>query len=455
MSNTTDWSPQSWRPLAARHQPTYADGTAYRRALDQLSGLPPIVFPGEIDRLRSKIRAAANGEQFILHGGDCVERFIDCNPQTITNKLKILLQMSVVLSHAARTPVLRIGRIAGQYFKPRSSETEVIDGTTVPSYKGDTINGFPPAEREPDPHRLVDGYFHATATLNYIRSMIDGGFADLHHPYSWNLHSMERTAKWAEYTSIVDNVLDAIHFMESFGGIRNESLGRIDFYTSHEGLHLGYEAALTRVEPSAGQPGARPHGRPYATSAHLLWIGERTRAIDGAHVEFFRGIENPIGVKLSAQADPAEVVELTRILNPDNDAGRLMLITRLGGAGVREALPRLVDEVQHAGRRVAWMCDPMHGNTTTVANGRKTRPFEAVLAELEAAFDVHRSAGSRLAGVHFELTGDEVTECTGGALGLGEHDLETNYQSYCDPRLNYAQSMEMAFLISRFLRAER
>lgn len=448
MSKRPRWSPQSWQPRAARHQPTYADEAAFGRALDRLAALPPVVFPGEIDHLRAQIGAAAEGRQFILHGGDCVERFIDCNPQTITNKLKILLQMSVVLSHAARTPVLRIGRIAGQYFKPRSSDTEEIAGRTVPSYRGDTINGFAPAEREPDPGRLVEGYFHATATLNYIRSMIDGGFADLHHPYSWNLHSMERTAKWDEYRSIVDNVLDAIHFMESFGGIRDESLGRVDFYTSHEGLHLGYEAALARRGETEGASW-------YATSAHLLWIGERTRAVDGAHVEFFRGIANPIGVKLSAEADPAEVVDLTRVLNPENDAGRLMLITRMGADRVRGTLPRLIEAVEGSGRRVAWVCDPMHGNTTTAGNGRKTRPFESVLAELEAVFDVHGSAGSRLAGVHFELTGEAVTECTGGALGLGEHDLETNYESFCDPRLNYAQSMEMAFLISKFLRSGR
>ncbi|HKJ84534.1 MAG TPA: 3-deoxy-7-phosphoheptulonate synthase, partial [Spirochaetia bacterium] len=361
MSNTnTHWTPESWTPLAARHQPSYDDLEGYRRALDQLRSLPPIVFPGEVDQLRGQIADAAAGRQFILHGGDCVERFIDCNPRTITNKLKILLQMSVILSHAARKPVLRIGRIAGQYFKPRSLEIEQIGSRSIPTYKGDTINGIDPDDRQPDPGRLVQGYFHATATLNYIRSMIDGGFADLHHPYSWNLHSIEQTAKWDEYRSIVDNILDAIHFMESFGGIHSESLGRIDFYTSHEGLHLGYESALSR--PAAISRSAAE--RYYDTSAHLLWIGERTRALDGAHVEFFRGIANPIGVKLSASADPREVVELTRVLNPENDAGRLMLITRLGADRVHAALPRLVEAVEGAGRRVAWMCDPMHGNTT-------------------------------------------------------------------------------------------
>ena len=439
------WSPRSWMSLPAGHQPWYRDEAAYEQAIAQLQELPPVVFPGEVDHLREEIARAARGDQFILHGGDCVERFLDCNAATIANKLKILLQMSVVLSHAARRPVLRIGRIAGQYFKPRSSETEEVEDRTVPTYKGDTINGWSPDDREPDPQRLVQGYFHATATLNYIRSMIDGGFADLHHPYMWNLHSMERSAKWEEYRSIVDNVLDAIHFMESFGGVRSERLGRIEFFTSHEGLHLGYETALTRQQD----------GHWYDTSAHLLWIGERTRAIGGAHVEFFRGIANPIGVKLSAKADPSEVAELCRVLNPANDPGRLMLITRLGSERVRSRLPGLIEAVERAGRRVAWMCDPMHGNTTTLPAGRKTRPFDQVLAELEASFEVHRAAGSRLAGVHFELTGDEVTECIGGALELGERDLELNYETWCDPRLNYAQSMEMAFLISRFLRADR
>lgn len=446
MSNRSDtWTPDSWRQRPARHQPAYRDTASYASVRSRLEALPPVVFPGEIDQLRGRIADAADGFSFILHGGDCVERFVDCDARTITNKLKILLQMSVILSHAARKPVLRIGRIAGQYFKPRSADTEVIDGRLLPTYRGDTINGFEPDEREPEPTRLLQGYFHATATLNYIRSMIDGGFADLHHPYSWNLHSIERTAQWNDYRSIVDNVLDAIHFMESFGGTRDESLGRIDFYTSHEGLHLGYESALTRAE----------HDSWYDTSAHLLWIGERTRAIDGAHVEFFRGVANPVGVKLSAAADPDEVVELARTINPENDPGRLLLITRLGAEQVETVLPQLVGAMRGAGLRAAWLCDPMHGNTTTVAGGRKTRAFEAVLSELEATFRLHREAGSRLSGVHFELTGDEVTECTGGAAGIGEADLEIRYESYCDPRLNYAQSMEMAFLISRFLRDDR
>ena len=447
------WNPESWKAFAAGHQPTYADTTEYERVLSQIRSLPPIVYPGEVDHLRKRIASAAAGEEFILHGGDCVERFIDCNPETIANKLKILLQMSVVLSHAARRPVLRIGRIAGQFFKPRSSPTEEIDGQTVPSYKGDTVNGFHADEREADPGRLLTGYFHAAATLNYVRSMIDGGFADLHHPYTWNLHSIRDTANWAGYQEIVENVLDSIHFMESFGGVSSDSLGRIEFYTSHEGLHLGYESALTR--PDARQDSAETGDRWLDLSGHLLWIGERTRALTGAHVEFFRGVSNPIGVKLSAKADPDEAVELCNALNPDNEPGRLMLIARLGSQAVGDALPPLLEAIERRGARVAWMCDPMHGNTTTLSGGRKTREFSSVLSELEQSFQIHRAAGTHLAGVHFELTGDEVTECIGGSIDLGEADLETNYESYCDPRLNYAQSMEMAFLISRFLKDGR
>ena len=441
----SSWSPTSWHGRPARFQPEYADKEAYTRSIGQLRALPPLVFPGEVEHLRSQIAEAASGRQFILHGGDCVERFIDCNDRAIANKLKILLQMSVILSHAARMPVVRIGRIAGQFFKPRTNATETFDGKEYLTYRGDTVNGFAPEEREPKPERLLEGYFHATATLNYIRSMIDGGFADLHHPYSWNLHAIEQTANWNQYQAILESILDAIHFMESFGGVRSESLGRIDFYTSHEGLHLDYESALTRASEDGW----------YNLSAHVVWVGERTRRIDGAHVEYFRGIRNPIGVKLGPNADPAEVVKLTKILNPLNDPGRLLLITRMGSDVIAGRLPILLREVLGAGRKAAWLCDPMHGNTRTTETGRKTRPFDRILDELRQAFAIHREQGNTLAGVHFELTGDQVTECVGGSQQLAETDLELNYESYCDPRLNYVQSMEMAFLISRFLRPQK
>jgi len=436
------WNPRTWRSRTAGHQPVYPDQDALQRAVRRLEGLPPIVFPGETDTLRSEIADAADGNRFILHGGDCVERFVDCNPETIGNKLKILLQMSVVLSHAARRPVVRIGRIAGQYFKPRSQETEIIDGAEVPTYRGDTINGIDPSEREPDPGRLVEGYFHSTATLNYIRSMIDGGFADLHQPYNWNLASIERSAKWEEYRAIVENILDAIHFMESFGGVNSERLGRIEFFTSHEGLHLEFESSLTRLYG----------GDYYNVGAHLLWVGERTRSLTGAHVEYFRGIRNPVGVKLSNRVRTDELAELCRVLNPGGEPGRLMLITRLGASAVEKTLPRLLEAVRSVGTPVAWMCDPMHGNTVSTESGRKTRRFEDVLDELESTYLIHASNDSALAGVHFELAGEDVTECIGGSVELDESDLELNYQTFCDPRLNYAQSMEMAFLIAGLLR---
>jgi len=437
-----DWNPSSWRTRPAAHQPVYADPEHLTVAVSRIAGLPPIVFPGEVEKLKAEIAEAGQGKRFILHGGDCVERFMDCNPETIANKLKILLQMSVVLSHAARRPVVRLGRIAGQFFKPRSSEVELIGGREVPSYRGDTVNGIEPAEREPDPDRLVDGYFHATATLNYIRSMIDGGFADLHQPYNWNLDSIERTAKWEEYRSIVENILDAIHFMESFGGVNSESLGRIDFYTSHEGLHLEFESALTH-EAGSGH---------YNLGAHLLWIGERTRDLDGAHVEYFRGIRNPIAVKISNNANPGDIANLCRTLNPHNEPGRLTFITRLGVSSVEDTLPGYIEAAAGTGIHAAWMCDPMHGNTVSTGSGRKTRKFGDVLEELVLTHRVHTRVESVLAGVHFELTGEDVTECIGGAVNLDETDLELNYQTYCDPRLNYAQSMEMAFLISGLLR---
>lgn len=440
-SRHSAWSPRSWEGLPARYQPEYRDHEAYTGVLEQIASLPPLVFPGEVEMLEREIAEAAAGRRFVLHGGDCVERFIDCTRDAITNRIKILLQMSIVLSHAARRPVLRIGRMAGQYFKPRSSETEAIDGNEVLTYRGDTVNGIGAAEREPDPMRLQTGYYRAAATLNYIRSMISGGFADLHHPYTWNLRQIESSAKWEEYRQIVESVLDAIHFMESFGATNGQELGRVDFFTSHEGLHLDYESALTR---KVGEQW-------YNLGAHFLWIGERTRSLDGAHVEYFRGIANPIGVKVSADADPQEIVQLCRVLNPLNRPGRLTLITRMGANSVAQALPPLIRAVADAGLAVAWSCDPMHGNTHSTVKGIKTRRFDSILDEITGAFAAHRECSSELAGVHFELTGDEVTECIGGAVELSEGDLTTNYVSYCDPRLNNAQSMEMAFLISRLL----
>ena len=430
------------------HQPRYDNPHLLDEAVRRLREYPPLVFPGEVRQLRSQIHQAALGRSFILQGGDCVERFVDCNPTAIGNKLKILLQMSVVLAYGLRKPVVRIGRFAGQYFKPRTNETEVVDGVEVPTYKGDTVHRFEATSeaRRSDPMRLIDGYFHATATLNYIRSMIDGGFADLHYPYRWNLHTIEASEQWREYRDVVEQILDAIHFMESFGGTDSESLGRVDFFTSHEGLHLPYESSMTRFDGQSGET--------YNLGAHTIWIGKRTSGLDGAHIEYFRGISNPIGIKVSVDMRPEVLVRLCEILDPQRAPGRLTLITRLGAKQAESHLPSLIAAVRESRRTVAWSCDPMHGNTVSTDSGVKTRRFEDILAEIGATHRVHGANGSHLAGVHFELTGEEVTECTGGAGRIGSGDLGRNYQTYCDPRLNYAQSMEMAFLLAKLLKAK-
>ncbi len=440
-----EWSPTSWSEFPISQQPVYVDEAEYRKVLSQLRRLPPLVFVGEIDKLKGLIAEAGRGKRFILHGGNCAERFIDCNSETITNQLKILLQMSVILAYGARKPVVRIGRIAGQFAKPRSCDYEEVNGRKIPVYRGDSVNSIEPTEdaRRADPERLIMSFFHSSATLNYIRAMIDGGFADLHRPYTWNLHSIEKSPRWPEYKRIVDDILDAISFMESFGGVKSETLGRIDFFTSHEGLLLGYESSLTRKDGISGKY--------YNLGAHMLWIGDRTRDIQGAHVEYFRGISNPIGVKIGPSCSGEEAKELVKILNPENEPGRLTFITRLGVKNVEQLLPNLIEAVRSTGGFVTWSCDPMHGNTVVV-NGKKTRNFDVILQELEMTFNIHREMGSLLGGVHFELTGDDVTECVSGAVDLRESDLGVNYQTYCDPRLNYAQSLEMAFLINRLLK---
>jgi 3-deoxy-7-phosphoheptulonate synthase len=416
--------------------------------LSELARRPPLVACGEVDDLRAQIAQAAQGRAFILQGGDCVERFIDCDESVITNKLKILLQMSVILTHSTRCPVIRIGRIAGQYAKPRSQSTEIVGGEEILTYRGDSIHDFAPTARgrTPDPGRLLQGYFLAASTLNFIRSMIDGGFADLHQPYNWNLYGIERSAQWPEYKATVERILDAIHFMESFGGVNPDKLHRVSFYTSHEALHLPYEESLTRLDPRSG--------RYYNLGAHMLWVGERTRHPDGAHAEYLRGIANPIGIKVGPAADPDELIRLLDVINPSREVGRITVITRLGRQNVAAHLPAIVEAVRSSGHVVAWSCDPMHGNTVTLS-GRKTRLFEAILEDLRATFACHESLGSLTAGVHFELTGDDVSECIGGSVAPGDQDLNRNYQTYCDPRLNYDQSLEMAFLIASTLASRR
>lgn len=443
------WTPDSWRGLPNAQEITYPDVAGLDTALEKLRSLPPLVTSWEIERLRNLIAEAQDGKRFILQGGDCAETLADCRPELIASKLKILLQMSLVLVHGLKIPVVRIGRFAGQYAKPRSSPTETRGDITLSSYFGDLINApeFSARARTPDPRLLIRGYQHAAMTLNFIRALVDGGFADMHHPEYWDLSFLKHASLSPElrshYESMTRNLADGLKFMEALGERTVNDLTRLEFFTSHEGLHLLYESAQTRRVP-------RREGF-YNLAAHLPWIGDRTRALDGAHVEFFRGIRNPIGVKIGPAIRPDELLSLCDTLNPTNDAGRLVLITRLGAASIRNILPHLVEKVQRAGSRVLWMCDPMHGNTTVTSTGRKTRSFDAILTELDHTAEVHRQSGSRLGGVHFELTGEDVTECLGGAAGVTESHLSNNYASACDPRLNYHQSLELAFLLSQRL----
>jgi 3-deoxy-7-phosphoheptulonate synthase len=424
---------------------------ALAAALEKLRALPPLVTSWEVERLKTMIAEAQEGKRFLLQGGDCAETLADCQSAIIANKLKILLQMSLVLIYGAKKPVIRVGRFAGQYAKPRSKPTETKDGVTLPSYFGDLVNhpAFTPEARRADPQLLVQGYEHAAMTLNFIRSLSAGGFADLHHPEYWDLsffHRVELPASLREqYQKMTTSLGQALRFMEALGEGTIEEMSRVDFYTSHEGLNLHYESAQTRTVPRF--PGH------YDLTTHLPWIGERTRALDGAHIEYFRGIRNSVGVKLGPTATAEDAVELTRALNPSNEPGKIIFITRMGAGRVTESLPRLVEGVTRAARRVLWVSDPMHGNGITTSTGVKTRDFDAILREIELTFDVHAASGTGLGGVHFELTGDDVTECIGG--GLTETDLDKSYLTACDPRLNYRQALEMAFRVAGRMSAER
>ncbi|MBX3376311.1 MAG: 3-deoxy-7-phosphoheptulonate synthase [Phycisphaeraceae bacterium] len=443
------WTPDSWRGLPNAQEVPYPDREALDAALEKLRSLPPLVTSWEIERLRQHIAEAQEGKRFILQGGDCAETLADCRAEAIASKLKILLQMSLVLVHGLKIPVVRIGRFAGQYAKPRSSPTETRGRDTLPSYFGDLVNSpdFSAAARAPEPRMLVRAYQHSALTLNFIRALVDGGFADMHHPEYWDLSFLKRASLSPslreEYEATMRSLGDGLKFMEALGERTLNDLTRLEFFTSHEGLNLLYESAQTRRVP-------RREGF-YTLTTHLPWIGDRTRRVDGAHVEFFRGVRNPVGVKIGPTISPDELLALCDVLNAGNEAGRLVLITRLGATGVEKILPHLVERVQRAGRRVLWMCDPMHGNTITTAAGVKTRSFAAILEELDRTAEVHRQSGSRLGGVHFELTGEDVTECLGGAAGVTESSLSTNYATVCDPRLNYHQSLELAFLLSRRL----
>ncbi|HEY0659958.1 MAG TPA: 3-deoxy-7-phosphoheptulonate synthase class II [Lysobacter sp.] len=438
-----EWTPASWRQRTALQLPTYPDAAALEGVLQELHALPPLVTSWEILALQKQIAEAQEGKRFLLQGGDCAETFDGCTPEVISNRLKVLLQMSLVLVHGLRLPVVRVGRFAGQYAKPRSADTETRDGVTLPSYRGDVINApeFNAEARTPDPRRMIKGHARSAMTMNFVRSLIDGGFADLHHPEYWNLSWVGHSPLADEYRRMVDGIGDAVRFMETLSGAEVHNLNRVDFYTSHEALLLPYEESQTRQVP-------RQWGW-FNLSTHFPWIGMRTAAVDGAHIEYFRGIRNPIALKVGPSVTPDQLLRVIDVLNPEDDAGRMTLIHRMGAAHIADKLPALLDAVKREGRRVLWICDPMHGNTESTSNGYKTRRFRNIRSELEQSFDLHAAAGTRLGGVHLELTGEDVTECLGGARELTESDLERAYMSTVDPRLNYEQALEIAMLIVR------
>lgn len=445
------WSASSWRQRTALQLPAYPDPAALADVVARLSALPPLIFPGEITQLKERLAAASRGQAFLLQGGDCAESFDELGQMPVESTFRVILQMAVVLTYAAACPVIKVGRIAGQFAKPRSSETETLEGLTLPSYRGDIINGaeFSPAARTPDPQRLLTAYSHSAATLNLLRALAQGGFADLHRVHGWTADFVRRSPQGARFEELADRITQSLNFMEAcgFDADRAPQLHAVEFYTSHEALHLHYEQALTRHDERTG--------RAYGASAHMLWLGERTRAVDGAHVEFLRGIDNAIGVKLGPSARPSDVLALLDALDPANEPGRMVLIARMGSERVAEALPPLLHAVREAGRTPVWCCDPMHGNTVTASNGYKTRDFARVLAEVCGFFAAHAQAGTYPGGLHFEMTGQDVTECRGGAQDLTDESLASRYRSACDPRLNGSQSLELAFLIADVLKAAR
>jgi 3-deoxy-7-phosphoheptulonate synthase len=441
----SNWSPDSWRDKIAAQQPVYDNPDQLKSALERLSKLPPLITSWEVEKLKQQLAKASRGEAFLLQGGDCSESVEHLETDSIVRTLKVLMQMSLVMSFGSLKRIIRVGRMAGQYAKPRSNDTETRDGVTLPVYRGDIVNhsGFTESDRRPDPELLIRGYERAALTLNFIRALSDGGFADLHHPENWDLgfvSQSSRASQFQDYRDLVASIGKSLRFVEAVHGLAISQVERVDFFTSHEGLHLTYEQAQTRRVP-------RRDGW-YNLSTHFPWIGDRTRALDGAHIEYFRGIENPIGVKLGPSSTPEFVKEIARVLNPRNEAGRLTFIFRFGDDKIEKCLPPLIRAVKEAKLKVLWCSDPMHGNTFAAENGIKTRRVDKIESELRKAFKIHEGEGTILGGAHLELTGDDVTECVGGARGLTEHDLTRAYKSSVDPRLNYEQAMEIAFLIA-------
>ena len=451
MTITTPWTPTSWRAHEARQLPSYPDAAALDAVERELQSYPPLVFAGEARDLTTQLADVEAGKAFLLQGGDCAESFADFHPNNIRDTFRVLLQMAVVLTFASKMPVVKVGRMAGQFAKPRSGDFEEIDGVSLPSYRGDNVNdiAFTAAARTPDPERMRTGYMQSAATLNLLRAFASGGYANLHQVHKWNLDFTGRSLWSDQYKALADRIGEALDFMAACG-ISPETVPQLkgtSFFTSHEALLLGYEQAMTRQDSLTGDW--------YDTSAHMLWIGDRTRFPGSAHVEFLRGVGNPLGLKCGPTTEPDDLIRLIDTLNPGNVPGQLTLITRFGDDKVAAHLPRLIRAVQAEGKRVIWSCDPMHGNTVKAAGGLKTRPFDRILAEVKNVFAVHRAEGSHAGGIHIEMTGQNVTECTGGAIAITDEGLADRYQTQCDPRLNASQSLELAFLIAEALKGER
>ncbi len=447
-SETNNWSKSSWKEFPAHQQPNWPDEAAVNKVLNELKTLPPLVFAGEIRSLKALLAKAVTGDAFLLQGGDCSENFSHVTAPRIRETLKVLLQMAVTLTYAGGVPVIKVGRIAGQFAKPRSSDTETIGDLTLPSYRGDMVNAAEPSleARLPNPKRMLKGYNMAASTLNLLRAFTRGGFAALHRVQAWNQEFVLQSPMGRTYERMAGQIDQAIRFMETIGiSMDTPQINQAQVFTSHEALLLGYEQALTRIDSTTGDC--------YDCSAHLLWIGERTRQIDGAHVEFLRGVLNPIGVKIGPDYDLDNIKQLVEVLNPENEPGRLTLITRFGKDRIEKMLPPLLREMKREGRHIVWSCDPMHANTITAAGGRKTRSFADILSEVTSFFETHWAEDTVPGGVHFELTGENVTECIGGARDIEDKDLDINYETTCDPRLNAEQSLEVSFQIAEMIRS--
>ena len=450
-SSAKEWSPESWRACPIRQVPSYPDQAKLEEMERRIGKYPPLVFAGEARRLKAQLALVSEGKAFVLQGGDCAESFSDFTANVIRDTFRVLLQMAVVLTFGASLPVVKMGRMAGQFAKPRSSDNETVGDVTLPSYRGDIINGpaFTPEARIPDPARMEFGYFQSASTLNLLRAFSSGGYADLHEVHRWNLEFAERSPLAGRYQDLAQRIDETLSFMAACGmtSATTRDMRETDFYISHEALLLPYEQALTRVDSTTGDW--------YGCSSHFLWIGDRTRQAEGAHIEFLRGVKNPLGMKVGPTQEPDDLLRILDILNPENEAGRITLISRMGADKVTAKLPALVRAVQQAGRKVVWLCDPMHGNTISTVAKLKTRNFDSILGEVRGFFDVHAAEGTWAGGVHIEMTGQNVTECTGGAHQLSETDLGERYETFCDPRLNAEQSLELAFLVAEELKGRR